>query len=173
MIDERWSTLRRMTPKDDKRWDGNRFRPTYLKEALAARRGVDALVDVIAHDLASPYQFWRAVHAFAEAGRFEDALDWLQRGQASFPGSPDGRLAELAADLHARAGRPQAATDIAWQQFADRPSLDGYQRLHGFATAAGVWAERREEALTLLRAQPTAATPPARGGGVSMVFVNR
>jgi hypothetical protein len=164
VIDEQWSTLRRLNPGDEKRWDGNRFRPTYLKEMLAARRGVDALVEVIAHDLSSPYQFWRAAHALAEEGRIEDALGWLQRGQASFPGSPDGRLAELAADLHARAGRPHASTDIAWQQFAERPSLDGYQRLHRFAIAAGVWAERREEALTLLRAQPAATTPPARGG---------
>jgi hypothetical protein len=164
VIDERWSTLRRLEPGDDKRWDDNRFRPTYMKEVLAARRGVDALVEVIAHDLASPYQFWRAANALAEEERIDEALNWLQRGQASFPGNPDGRLAELAADLHAQAGRPQAATDIAWQRFIDRPSLDGYQRLHGFATAAGVWAERREKALTLLRAQPTATTPPARGG---------
>lgn len=162
VIDEQWSTLRRLKPGDEKRWDGNRFRPTHLKEMLAARRGVDALVEVIAHDPASPYQFWRAAHTLAEAGRVEDALGWLERGQASFPDNPDGRLAELAADLHAQAGRPQAATDIAWQQFTDRPSLHEFQRLHGFALAAGVWTERREAALTVLRNQPTATTATAR-----------
>ncbi|MDQ7903538.1 hypothetical protein RB614_03295 [Phytohabitans sp. ZYX-F-186] len=162
VVDEQWLTLRQLKPGDDKRWDDNRFRPTHLKEMLAARRGVDALVEVIAHDLASSYQFWRAAQTLAEVGRVEDALGWLERGQASFPDSPDGRLSELAADLHARAGRPQAATDIAWQQFTDRPSLPGYQRLREFAVAAGVWAERREAALAVLRNQPTATTLTAR-----------
>jgi hypothetical protein len=117
VVDEQWSTLPPLKPGQDKRWDGNRFRPTYLKEALAARRGVDALVAVIGHDLSSPYQFWRAAHALAEEDRIDDALAWLARGQEAYPANPNERLVELAADLHARAGRPQAATDIAWQQF--------------------------------------------------------
>jgi hypothetical protein len=162
VVDERWSKLRPLQPGEDKRWDGNRFRPTYLKETLAARRGADALVEVIGHDLSSPYQFWRAAHALAEEGRIDDALVWLERGQAAYPGNPDRRLAELAADLHAQAGRPRAATDIAWQQFTDRPTLGGYQRLHEFATAAGTWRQRREESLALLRAQPTADAPRTR-----------
>src|SRR5207244_927958 len=107
-------------------------------------------------------QFWRAAHALAEQDRIEDALAWLERGQATHRANPDTRLAELAADLHARAGRPQAATDIAWQQYTDRPSLGGYQRLHEFATAAGTWAQRRDEALAVLRAQPTADIPRNR-----------
>jgi hypothetical protein len=162
VVDEQWSKLRRLAPGEDRRYDGNRFRPTYLKEALAARRGVDALVEVISHDLSSPYQFWRAAHALAEEGRVEDALGWLERGQAAFPDSPDARLAELAADLHARAGRPGPAAEIAWQQFTDRPSLGIYQRLHGFATTAGTWTERREAALAVLRAQPTFDAPRSR-----------
>jgi uncharacterized Zn finger protein len=111
--------------------------------------------------LSSPYQFWRAAHALVEEGRIEDALGWLERGQAAYPDSPDSRLAELAADLHARAGRPEAATGIAWQQFAERPSLSGYQRLHTFATAAGTWVQRREQALEVLRAQPKASASNA------------
>jgi Family of unknown function (DUF6880) len=162
VVDEQWSTLPPLKPGQDKRWDGNRFRPTHLKEALAARRGVDALVEVIGHDLSSPYQFWRAAQALAEDDRFDDALAWLARGQAAYPANPDKRLAELAADLHARAGRPQAATDIAWQQFTHRPSLGGYQRLCEFATAGGTWAQHRDEALAVLRAQPTAGAPPKR-----------
>jgi hypothetical protein len=39
-VDEQWSKLRPLKPGEEKRWDGNRLRPTYLKEAVAARRGV-------------------------------------------------------------------------------------------------------------------------------------
>jgi hypothetical protein len=162
VVDEQWATLRRLEPGDaETRWDGNRFRPTYLKETLAARRGVDALVEVIAYDLSSPYQFWRAANALAEEGRIEDALGWLERGHSAYPDNPDPRLAELAADLHARAGRPEAATELAWQQFAERPSLGAYQRLHAFATAAGTWDQCRQQALEVLRAQPKAGAPRA------------
>jgi hypothetical protein len=135
--------------------------PASLSRRVGCHSG-DIVPGVVhAHDLSSPYQFWRAAHALVEEGRIEDALGWLERGQAAYPDSPDSRLAELAADLHARAGRPEAATGIAWQQFAERPSLSGYQRLHTFATAAGTWVQRREQALEVLRAQPKASASNA------------
>ena len=118
-------------------------------------RGADAVVEVIAHDLSSPYQFLRAAEVLAAADRIDDALDWLSRGRAAF-GDADERLADMAADLHHRAGRHGQAADIARQRFTADPSLGAYQRLHEFAAAAGDWPERREAALELLRAQPIA-----------------
>lgn len=159
MVDEQWSTLPRLQPGDQDSWDARRFRPASLKKALAHRRGVDAVVEVMAHDLASPYQFWRIADLLAGADRVEDAMQWLVRGRASFPGDPDPRLVELLAELHTRAGRPDLATDLARQLFDRRPSLAAYQRLHGYAVQAGTWPERRAEALTLLRGQPKITVP--------------
>ncbi|HUY47414.1 MAG TPA: hypothetical protein VMV92_17070 [Streptosporangiaceae bacterium] len=97
----------------------------------------------------------------AAADWVDEALDWLSRGRAAF-GDGDRRLADLAADLHHRAGRHGQATDIAWERFTAGPSLSMYQRLHEFAVAAGDWPDRRQAALELLRAQPTVGA--ARSG---------
>ena len=160
VVDERFRALPRLTPRDrpDTGSLSTRFRPTFLREALAARRGVDEIVEVIAHDLSSPYQFFRAAQVLAEDGRGDEALDWLSRGRAAF-GDTDPRLADLAADLHLRAGRPGTATEIAWRRFTDHPGLAMYRRLHEFAVVAGEWPRRRAAALDRLRAQPTADAP--------------
>jgi hypothetical protein len=159
VVDEQFQKLPRLAPGDERdtgSWS-ERFRPTFLKESLAALRGADEVVEVIAHDLASPYQFFRAGGVLAAADRVDDALDWLSRGRAAF-GDADQRLADLTADLHHGAGRHGQAADIAWQSFTADPSLSAYERLHEFAAAAGDWPERRQAALELLRAQPIASS---------------
>ena len=155
VIDERFQKLPRLAPGDERDTGSwfERFRPTFLKESLAALRSPDEVVEVIAHDLASPYQFLRAAEVLAAADRVDEALDWLSRGRAAF-GDGDQRLADMAADLHHRAGRHGQAADIAWHRFTADPSLGTYQRLHEFAAAAGDWPERRHAALELLYAQP-------------------
>lgn len=160
VVDEEFLKLPRLTPEDgqDFAFRSERYRSTRLKESLAALRGPDAVVEVIANDLSAPYHFLRAAEVLAEAGRDDDALDWLARGSAAFERSDrsDARLGAFAADLHHRNGRHGQATEIAWEQFRARPELAGYQRLHEFASAAGEWAERRTAAVGLLRAQPVA-----------------
>jgi hypothetical protein len=171
VVDEEFLKLPRLAPEEgrDLAFRSERYRPTHLKESLAALRGPDAVVEVIAHDLSAPYRFLRAAEVLAEAGRDDDALDWLARGSAAFEGSdrPDARLGEFAADLHHRNGRHGQAAEIAWEQFRARPELAGYQRLHDFASAAGEWAERRTAAVQLLRARPVAGEPDPR----SMLWV--
>ena len=157
IVDEQFEKLPRLAPGDERRsgsWS-ERFRPTFLKEALAALRSPDEVVGVIAHDLSSPYQFFRAAQVLAAADRVDEALDWLSRGRAAF-GDADRRLADMTADLHHRAGRHGQAADIAWDRFTAGPNLGMYQRLHEFAAAAGDWPERRQAAQELLRAQPVA-----------------
>jgi hypothetical protein len=164
VVDEQFLQLPRLAPGDERGaspWP-RRFRPTYLKESLAALRGADDVVEVIAHDLSSPYQFLRSAQVLAADDRIDDALDWLSRGQAAF-GKADGRLADLAADLHHRAGRHEQATQLAWQRFTASPSLATYQRLQEFAAAAGDWQRRRAAALEVLRAKPVTGAPGPAG----------
>jgi hypothetical protein len=164
VVDEQFLKLPRLTPGDERDpgpWPG-RFRPTYLKESLAALRGADDVVEVIARDLSSSYRFLRAAQVLAADDRIDDALGWLSRGQAAF-GNADHRLADLAADLHHRAGRHQEAAHIAWQRFVGSSSLATYQRLQEFAAAVGDWQQRREAALEVLRAKPVAGPPGPPG----------
>jgi uncharacterized Zn finger protein len=159
VVDDRFQSLSRLTPsdkRDHEAWSV-RFRPTFLKESLAGLRSVDALVEVIAYDLSLPYQFTRIAQVLAAEDRVDEALEWVARGESAF-GEADPQLADLAADLHGRAGHHGQAGQIAWQRFTASPSLATYQRLQGFASVAGDWPERREAAVEVLRAEPTIAT---------------
>jgi hypothetical protein len=71
IVDEQFKKLPRLAPGDERgtgSWS-KRFRPTFLKESLAALRSADDVVEVIAHDLASPYQFLRAAEVLAADDR--------------------------------------------------------------------------------------------------------
>src|ERR1700737_224650 len=107
VVDKRFAALPRLSPGDETDTPSRhtRFLPTALKEQLAALRGPDDLVEVISHDLSTPYQFLRAAKVLAAADRVEEALGRLARGREAF-GRQDYRLADLEADLHQRAGRP-------------------------------------------------------------------
>jgi len=141
-------------------WGSNRFAVTHLREQLAAQRGIDALIDVLAQDLSSAWQFHRIATLLADDDRVQEAMLWLERGQnTSFGSGRDHRLDDLAADLHRRAGRFEMATTMVAERFAGSPSVAGYERLRGFATNAGEWDRRRAEALDVLRALPAAPAP--------------
>src|SRR5664279_4981358 len=145
---------------DDDSDDG---RPTaftirYLQEQLAAQRGTDELVDVMAQDLSSAYRFHRIATVLADDNRVDEALAWLERGRNTTFGTwHDDRLDDLAADLRRRAGRFALATQMVAEGFAASPTVSGYERLRVFATGSEEWDRRRAEALEVLRAMPVAA----------------
>jgi len=145
--------------------DSDNGRPTaftirYLQEQLAAQRGTDELIDVLAQDLSSAYRFHRIATVLADDDRVEEALAWLERGRNTTFGTwHDDRLDDLAADLHRRAGRFAVATQMVAEGFAASPTVSGYERLRVFATDSVEWDRRRAEALEVLRAMPVAALP--------------
>jgi len=157
IVDAAWSGLPPLAPGDHSTYGDGRFQVTYQKEALAALDGdVVGLVAVRAHDLSSPYAFLRVAEVLVGAGRDDEALDWLERGVATFPDRRDPRLTQLAAECHLRAGRGAAAVGLAWEIFQQHPSLERYQRLREYATADDTWTRWREQALDTLRARPKA-----------------
>ncbi|MGH3997588.1 MAG: DUF6880 family protein, partial [Pseudonocardiaceae bacterium] len=134
-----------------------------LAERAAKADGVDVLVDVLARDLSCAGRFERICQEFMAAGRFKQALEWARRGLAEFQGRIDHGLADLrrlAALLHAQLGSPGEAVELAWQDFAVVPSVEGYQLLREYAEADDSWERWRDRALDELRRQPPLATPP-------------
>jgi len=134
-----------------------------LAEQAAKADGVDAVVDVLARDLCSARRFERICQELMAAGRADQALEWARRGLAELQGRIDHGLPDLrwlAAALHARTGRHGEAVELAWQDFAVVPSVEGYQRLRDYGEADGSWGRWRERALDELRRQSPLATPP-------------
>ena len=154
-VDKQYRELLELSDDDQRHGDLHTFNITHLKTLLAARRGPDAVVEVMSHDLSSPFRYLRIAQVLADAGRDDDALLWLERGQQiELHGRPDCRLDDMIADLHRRAGGFEAAATIAAERFAERPSLELYQRLRDIATDAEDWPKRLATAMNQLLALP-------------------
>jgi tetratricopeptide (TPR) repeat protein len=154
-IERRWARVPPLGPgeSDPERY-GDRFRLTHMMERVTGLSGdVDQLVAVMARDLSAGHDFLRIAEVLREAGRHEEALEWAERGLAAFADRPDPRLREFAADEHHRVGRHDAAMELIWAAFEERPGLDTYQRLGEHARVAGAdWSAWSDRALALLRA---------------------
>jgi tetratricopeptide (TPR) repeat protein len=167
-----WDQVPALGPGDDCDF-GRRYRITAVMTDLAGGGGdVDALVDVIRRDLSLPYGFLQIGEACWNAGRHDDAIDWVERGIEAFPDGPDHRLHLFLARAYADRGRHADALEIAWDHFVDQPSLDTYRELKPFAERMDEWPRRRERALGLLRKCVTDARAEAgrRGFGWARAY---
>jgi len=133
-------------------------------ETLAELTGdVDAVAEVLARDQSSAYQFVRIAELYRKAGRYGDALAWVEKGLALHGGS-DSRLLEAAAEEYHRAGRGADAVRIAWDAYDNSPALRTYRQLAEQATRAGLWPDWHDKAIPLLRERIAKGTrAPARG----------
>jgi len=148
-----WDALTALGPGDRGSFDSRRFQITSMMRTLAEVAGdVDAVVDVLARDQSSPYQFVLIAERLRDAGRYDDALAWAQKGLELFA-CEDSRLVDAATREYHRAGRGADAVALAWRAYEERTTPAGYQRLCEQARLAGVWEDSRERALTKLRAQ--------------------
>jgi tetratricopeptide (TPR) repeat protein len=140
LAEERWASVPALAPGDTREHSSSRFRITYAMEALARVSGdVNALVAVKSRDLSYAYNYVEIVNAYREAGRYEDALAWAERGLAAFPTHTDVRLREVLADEYHRCGRHDEAMALAWAELTEHPTLASYQRLEDHAQRAGGW----------------------------------
>ncbi len=160
-----WDALPPLGPGQEERsYSARRFRITQIMETLAELTGdVDAVADVLARDQSSAYQFVRLADLYRNAGRYDDALAWAEKGLVLHGGS-DSRLLDAAAEEYHRAGRGADAVRIAWDAYDASPALRTYHQLSEQATRAGLWSDRRDKAMTLLRERiAQGQRKPARG----------
>ena len=147
-----WDTLPSLGPGDSEHsWSSARFHLTQIMLSLADLSGdVDAVVEVLAHDQSSAYQFVKIAEALQGAARHDEALGWALKG-LSLHGYDDHRLVEFVAEEHHRNGRPDEAVAVVSRAFEESPSVETYRRLKEQAIRAGLWPEHRDRAIRLLR----------------------
>ncbi|HZJ50967.1 MAG TPA: hypothetical protein VFF07_08975, partial [Actinomycetota bacterium] len=154
LAEEVWAKVPPITSRDerDRTHSSFRFNITHMMEALARVTGdVDALVAVKANDLSHAYHYVQVVELYRDAGRFDDALEWAEKGLTAFPERTDFRLLEVLADEYHRRGRHDDVVDLMWSAFAESPGPVSYERLCKHVTRAGRWDEYRPKALDCLR----------------------
>ncbi|MCC5581015.1 hypothetical protein IMZ11_35925 [Microtetraspora sp. AC03309] len=147
---------------------GPNYSLLHMAEQAARPLGVEAVVDVLARDLRTARQYTRICEESVDAGRDEQALEQARRGLDACNSRTDHGLRELRAltvTLYGSIGRTGEAVELAWEAFADTPSLEAYKTLCEHATTEGSWPSWRERALAVLEAQPRIDdTPPSPYG---------
>lgn len=165
LAEERWEKVRPLGPgdKDGERY-GKRFRITRIMGTLAEMsEDVEALVEVKERTLSSAYDFYQIAETYKQARKYDQALEWAERGVAAFPERTDSRLRELLATEYHRRKRHEEAMEVIWLEFADWPGLERYVSLKRHAEKAGSWDKWRARALDLLA--PSAAGAERGGPG--------
>jgi hypothetical protein len=96
------------------RYDRTRWALLRIMEELAEHTDdVDLKVLVLAKDLSSGWHYLQVATVLQEAGRSEEAIEWVRRGLAATGGrGAAGRLVDLGATEYTRLGRPQDAADL-------------------------------------------------------------
>jgi uncharacterized Zn finger protein len=161
-----WRELPVLTEKDAgmSGFAGDRWRLAQAMESLARQSGdVDTLAAVKARDLSRPERYLEIAQAYQDAQQGEKALDWAERGLQAFPSQPGNRLRDFLAAAYLERGRQQEALELVWIQFAERPVLEHYQKLHGLTAPLGLWPAQRERALAELDAAAARAMPAKSG----------
>jgi len=160
-----WDALPPLGPNDEERsWSSRRSRITQTMQTLAELTGdVDAVVEVLARDQSSAYQFVRIAEVLGEATRYDDARAWAEKGLA-LHGGDDSRLVEVTAEEYHRAGRDEDAVRVTWDAYGKAPGLRTYRHLAEHAQRADLWPAWHDKALELLRARINQGQrKPARG----------
>ena len=143
---------------------GSHHRITSVMEALARASGdVDELAAVIGRDLSHAFGYLRIGEAYREAGQFDKALQWAEKGLKAFPVQTDDRLREFAANEYHRRKRHEEAMKLIWAEFLERICIEKYQTLEKHAKLAGAWPEWRARALAEIRSRIASAKTKRRG----------
>ncbi len=153
LAEAEWARVPALGPgKDDADYHGGRFRITHIMETLAEQSGdVEALVAIKSRDLSHAYSYLQIAEVYKQARRFEEALEWAERGVKAFADRTDSRLREFLAEEYYRRKRHDEAMALMWAEFAESPYLGGYQKLKMHADRIARWPLWREKALAFLR----------------------
>jgi uncharacterized Zn finger protein len=148
LAEEEWARLSQIGPgQRDPEGYGRRSRITHIMQTLARRSGdVEELVAVKSRDLSHSYTYLQIAEIYRQAGRHDEALEWAERGVQDFP-DPDSRLREFLAVEYRRRNRPEAAMEVMWEEFAQRPNFDNYRKLKAYTHRLEDWTAWRKKAL--------------------------
>lgn len=122
-----------------------RLRTAYLEFS----GDVSGLVAHYAETLPEPGRYLRIGEVLCEAGRPEEAIAWLRRGQGD--GGYEGiRIRDRLARVYADTGQPAEALRVRWDSFTCHPGESAYRSLLQEARRAGTAAEVKDRAMALL-----------------------
>ncbi|AMM18532.1 hypothetical protein AX768_30280 (plasmid) [Burkholderia sp. PAMC 28687] len=153
LVTSAWDRLPDLAPSKEFRrsFEPLRMRLDRAMEALAEGDGdVDALVRIRSKNLSSPYRFLLVAELCVLHKRFDEGLNWAERGLSEFSSNVDQRLLTFCIQEYLRRGEFAKAGAFAWQRFELHPSAEGFAALMDVASATSHQEETRTRALGYL-----------------------
>lgn len=149
LAEAEWRKVKPRTQEAERgAYDSHRWRISRIMEAIAKLSGdVEALVQIKSRDLSSAWNYLGIAEIYRNHRLHDLALEWAERGVKAFPNKADDRLRDFLAEEYLRRKRSDDAMRLIWVQFAERPCLEHYQKLHRFALKPGLWPAFRQQAL--------------------------
>lgn len=166
LLQSEWRKVPQRNPGDAKIYYDPAGTSTYgikwrMKELAELDEDIEALIAIESRDLSSPHHFLSVASALDEAGRHAEALDWVERGDRSFPNQVNRNIAEYLIDAYSKAGRHDDALHVAWRDYAFEPNLAKYKTLKQCADRNESWQTWRAKAIAQLPVETkTDATIP-------------
>lgn len=127
-------------------YDRARWALLRVLEELAEHTGdVDLQVLRLGRDLSSGWHYLQVATVLREAGRWEQALEWVRRGLVATGGRGAAvRLVDLGVDECLRHGAVERALALREEALRLGPGAETYGRLRALAATAGCWPAVRD-----------------------------
>jgi uncharacterized Zn finger protein len=152
LAEAEWVDVPQLKPGENASDYSSRYRITCIMETLARQSGdIERLVAVEARNLSHAYGFLQIAEIYHRAQQHDKALEWAERGVKAFPERTDNRLRDFLAEEYLRRKRIDEALNLIWVQFAERPGVENYKKLHRYSNPVKRWQGFRERALETLR----------------------
>jgi uncharacterized Zn finger protein len=152
LAEKAWKGVRPLGPGDKAKYDSYRSRLRRTMEVLARQEGdVDALVEIKRRDLTKPSCFLEIAEICQEAGRYEDAIAWAEKGIKAFDRNPDTKLTDFLANAYQKKGMTETALDLIWSSFVRIPDLERYHKLRVHARKSRQWVIWQDRAILEIR----------------------
>lgn len=155
---EEWMALPTLSPTQlEQNTDGSqlidhrRYQLTYLMEKTAAlyQNDPDIIAAIKTRDLSSPQDFLAIAKLYADANRFEPAIQWAEQGLEIFSKTrrvDTGALRAFLIKLYNQTQQDQKATLLCWQQFEEAPNIQKWKQLKNAAKPTD-WPQWQNQAI--------------------------
>jgi len=153
LIEAQWELLPLLKPGTGRdSFDCKRWKITNMKEAIAKASGdIDELIRIKSLDLSDAFNYLKIAELCRDAGRHDDAVEWVERGIAAFPEDWNASLKEFLISDCVRRGQHDRAVTLAWEIFEQSPSEAAWECLKTHAIHIGKWDEWKSWALDHVR----------------------
>ncbi len=151
LAQKRWQKTPHKQAGQRDEFDSDDYNIKQIMQQLAEMdNDVDAIIAIKQRDLSKSYHYFEIAETYKKAKRYDEALQWAEKGLKQFKNEPNTPLVEFLITEYQRRKQHDKAIQLAWQQFNRQPSLRDYQQLKTCADKANAWKNWRMNAIEWL-----------------------